>query len=132
MSFLRWFTSNAVVLALLSTALPVHAQDAEAGERVFNKCKACHQVGEEAKNRVGPPLNGIVGASAGTAEGFKYSPAMAESGLVWDEATLSGYLSNPKTFLPGNKMTFVGLKSEQEIADVIAYLEEFGSDGETE
>lgn len=129
MTFRSSLAASMALFGLSLGALPAAAQDAAAGERVFNKCKACHQVGEGAKSRVGPPLNGIVGAAAGTIEGFKYSDVMAGSGLVWDEATLAGYLGDPKSFMPGNRMAFVGLRSDQEIADVIAYLATFGPDG---
>ncbi len=100
-----------------------------AGEKVFKKCAACHKVGDEAKNGTGPVLNGIVGRAAGRIEGFKYSKpliAMAEGGLVWDDAALSSFLENPKAFMKGTKMTFAGLKSDEDRAAVIAYLAGFG------
>ncbi|AXC51142.1 cytochrome c family protein [Paracoccus suum] len=96
-----------------------------AGEKVFGKCKACHKVGEGAKNAVGPQLNGIVGRQAATAEGFKYSKAMADAGaggLVWDSAALHGYLADPKAYMPGNKMSFAGLKKPADVDAVVAYL----------
>ncbi len=102
--------------------------DPAAGETVYKKCKICHQIGEGAKNQVGPEQNGVVGRKAGTAEGFNYSPAMKEAGekgLVWTEENLDKYLENPKEFVPKNKMAFVGLKSEKDRADVIAYLKKF-------
>jgi len=117
----------ALVVSFL--AAPALASDPEAGERVFNQCKACHQVGERAKNRVGPVLNGIVGRAAGTVDGFRYSDVMSESGLAWDEETLAGYLADPKGFLAGNKMAFAGLRSDEDIANVIAYLASFNADG---
>jgi len=95
--------------------------DAAAGQKVFNKCKACHSP-EAGKNKIGPSLHGVVGRNAGTAEGYKYSGAMAESGLVWDEATLDKFLTKPKDLVSGTKMTFAGLKKEDERANVIAYL----------
>ena len=97
-----------------------------AGEKVFKKCKACHQVGEGAVNKVGPVLNGLVGRAAGAEEGFKYSPAFkdkAAEGLVWDEANIAAYLQDPKNFIPKNKMSFAGLKKDEDIAAVIAYIE---------
>lgn len=97
-----------------------------AGEKVFRKCKACHQVGEGAKNRSGPQLNGIVGRPLGAVEGFRYSDAMkaaAEGGAVWTEETLAAFLENPKKYLKGTKMSFSGLKSAGDIAAVAAYLE---------
>lgn len=90
------------------------AQDAAAGEKVFAKCKVCHTV-EDDKNKVGPSLKGVVGRTAGTHAGFKYSPQMVEAGkngLVWDDAKLGEYLTDPKTMIKGNKMAFPGLKSE--------------------
>lgn len=100
--------------------------DAAAGEKVFNKCKACHTV-EAGKNKVGPSLHDIIGRAPGSVEGFKYSPAMQEFGAdhVWDEATLSEYLASPKEVVKGTKMAFVGLKKEDERANVIAYLKQF-------
>lgn len=98
---------------------------AKKGEKVFKKCKACHQLGDGAKNRVGPILTGIVGAPAGAVEGFKYSKPMvaaAEGGLVWDEAELTAFLAKPKSYMKGTKMSFAGLKKESEQASVIEYL----------
>ena len=105
------------------------AEDAAAGEQVFSKCKACHQVGEGARNNVGPVLNGIVGRKAGTYPDYSYSAANKDSDLTWDEATLAVYLKNPKGLVHGTKKSFPGLKSDEEIANVIAYLEQFGPDG---
>jgi len=95
---------------------------------VFNKCKACHAVGEGAANKVGPQLNGIIGAAAGQVEGFKYSDALIEAaagGLVWDDESLAAFLAKPKDFMKGTKMSFAGLKKEDEIENVIAYLQGF-------
>jgi cytochrome c len=105
------------------------AQDAAAGEKVFAKCKICHQIGENAKNFVGPVLNGVVGRKAGTYPDYHYSDANKNSGLTWDEATLKEYLKDPKAKVPGTKMVFPGLSSEEDIANVIAYLKQFGPDG---
>ena len=102
-------------------AVPANAGDAAAGAKVFKKCKACHYVDWE-KNKSGPHLVNIVGRAAGVVEGFKYSKAMAGSGLVWDEATLTGFLAKPKKYLKGTKMSFSGLKKESDIANVITYL----------
>jgi len=102
--------------------------DPAKGENVFKKCKICHQIGEGAKNQVGPQLNGVVGRKAGTVEGFSYSPAMKEAGekgLTWTDENLHKYVENPKDFVPKNKMAFVGLKKEDERDDVIAYLKKF-------
>ncbi len=121
---------NRILLTLAFAGLaaaPTLAQDdlAAEGEQVFKRCAACHQVGPDAKNRVGPELNGIVGRPAGTLEGFSYSKAMVEAGaggLVWDEATLDAYLADPKGMVKGTKMAFAGLKSEEDRQAVIAYL----------
>jgi cytochrome c len=115
--------------ALMASMGAAAAQDAAAGEKVFAKCKICHQVGENAKNAVGPVLNGVVGRRAGTYEEYHYSDANKNSGLTWDEATLKEYLRDPKAKVPGTKMVFPGLKSDDDIANVIAYLKQFGPDG---
>jgi cytochrome c len=101
------------------------AQDAAAGEKVFLVCKVCHQVGDSAKNAVGPVLNGLFGRKAGTVAGYSYSDANKNSGITWDEATFSEYIKDPKAKVPGTKMAFAGLKDEQKIKDLIAYLHTF-------
>jgi cytochrome c len=116
----------AMLVVLPGAAL---AQDAAAGEKVFVKCKACHQVGPGAKIAVGPVLNGVVGRKAGTFEGYNYSEANKNSGLTWDEATLKVYLKDPQAKVPGTKMTFKGLPSDDDIANVIAFLKQFSADG---
>lgn len=105
------------------------AQDVAAGEKVFAKCKVCHQVGETAKNGVGPELNGLVGRKAGSVEGYNYTPANKNSGLTWDDATLREYLKNPRAKIPGTKMVFPGLPNAADIDNLIAYLKQFGPDG---
>lgn len=100
------------------------------GETVFRACAACHEIGEGARNRVGPHLNGTIGMTVGTHEGFRYSPALrqaGESGMVWDEETLAAYLSDPRGFIPGNRMAFQGLRSEEDIMAVIAYMQATGT-----
>ena len=116
---------------LLSTAAPsgAPAQDAANGEKVFAQCRACHQLGETAKNAVGPVLNGLFGRKAGTVEGYNYSPANKNSGLTWDEATFSEYIKDPRAKVPGTKMVYAGLKDEQRIKDLIAYLKQFDVTG---
>ena len=111
----------AAAAAGLLMAAPAQAGDAAAGAKVFKKCKACHYIDRE-KNKSGPHLVDIIGRAAGAVDGFKYSKAMAGSGLVWDEATLAGFLAKPKKYLKGTKMSFAGLKKEADIANVIAYL----------
>jgi cytochrome c len=105
------------------------AQDIAAGEKVFVKCKACHQIGAGAKIAVGPILNGVVGRKAGSTEGYNYSAANKSSGLTWDEPTLQEYLKHPQEKVPGTKMIFPGLPDQQAIDDVIAYLKQFNPDG---
>ena len=115
--------------ALIVSIGAAAAQDAAAGEKVFAKCKVCHQIGEGAKNLVGPVLNGVVGRKAGTYPDYHYSDANKNSGITWDEATLKEYLKDPKAKVPGTKMVFPGLKSDDDLANVIAYLKQFGPDG---
>jgi cytochrome c len=115
----------ATLAGLGFSAQAAMAQDAAAGEKVFLKCKVCHQIGDTAKNSVGPVLTGVVGRPAGTYPGYSYSDANKNSGLTWDEATLTVYLKNPKAKVPGTKMTFPGLPSDDDIANVIAYLKTF-------
>ena len=97
--------------------------DPAAGERVFHQCRACHVLDAE-QNRVGPHLVGIFGREAGAVDGFNYSPAMADSGIVWDDDTIAAYLADPRGYIPGNRMAHAGLRQEQQIADVIAYMRE--------
>jgi cytochrome c len=117
---------TAISIVVLSAGQSL-AQDAAAGEKVFAKCKACH-VADEDKNKIGPTLKGVIGRTVGTLEGYKYSPAMVEAGkggMVWDDATLTGYLKAPKEVVKGTKMAFPGLKKDEDLANVIAYLKQF-------
>lgn len=111
---------------VLAISAPAMAQDAAAGKKLFRQCQACHVVDAE-QNRVGPHLVGIIGRPAGAVADFKYSDAMADSGIVWDETTIAEYLANPKDYIPGNKMVFAGLRKPEQIQDVIAYLANPGS-----
>lgn len=115
----KWVLAVATIAAMPAAAM---AADAEAGKTVFNKCKVCHQIGEGAKNAVGPNLTGVIGRKAGTAEGFNYSEAMKGAGWTWDEAILKEYLADPKKKVPGNKMVFAGLKDAADIDNVIEYI----------
>ena len=108
---------------------PVLAQDAALGEKVFNKCRACQQIGEGAKTLVGPPLNGIVGRKAGGIEGYSYSDANKNSGITWDEATLTEYLKNPKAKVPGTKMIFIGIPNDADILNLVAFLKQYDAEG---
>lgn len=105
------------------------AEDIQAGEQVFKKCRACHAVGVGASNRVGPYLNGLFGRPAGSVEGYRYSDANANSGIVWSEENFAKYIRDPRGYIPGTKMVFVGLKKDDEVVDIIAYLRQFQSDG---
>ena len=116
------------VMVLTSTAASL-AQDAASGEKVFVVCKACHQIGETAKNAVGPVLNGIIGRKAGTYSGYNYSDANKNSGLTWDEPTFREYIKDPKAKISGTKMIYAGLKDEQKTSDLLAYLKQYGPDG---
>ena len=118
-----------VMSALLAGS--AYAQgDAAAGATVFKKCAACHAVGEGAKNKVGPELNNLIGRVAGTAPDFKYSKAMIDAGaggLVWSAETLHQFLTKPKDFVKGTKMSFPGLKEQAGIDNLVAYLQTFAT-----
>ena len=116
-----------LVIALAPAA--ALAQDAASGEKIFAQCRSCHQIGETAKNAVGPHLNGVIGRKAGTVEGYAYSPANKNSGITWDEATFSEYIKDPKAKVPGTKMIYAGLKDEKRIQDLVAYLKQFDISG---
>jgi cytochrome c len=107
------------------------AQDAAAGAKVFAQCRACHQVGEKARNGVGPVLNGLFGRAAGSIEGYKYTDANKNSGITWDDATFTEYIKNPRAKIPGTKMVYAGLKNEEQIKNLIAYLKQFDASGKT-
>lgn len=118
-------------LPLAATAGSHIGGDPAAGEKVFRKCKACHQVGAEAANRVGPVLNGIVDRAIGSVEDFAYSAALSDlnaEGKVWTVADLEAFLTKPKDYAKGTKMAFAGLRKEDERQNVIAYLATFGAD----
>jgi cytochrome c len=111
---------------VLAIQAPAMAADAANGQKVFRQCQACHVANQE-QNRVGPHLVGIIGRPAGAVDGFKYSDAMANSGIVWDQTTIAEYLANPRGYVNGNRMAFTGLRKPEDIADVIAYLESLDS-----
>ena len=119
-----------------STTIPVYTDIAvarakfAAGEKVFAQCRACHQVGETAKNLVGPILNGVIGQKAGAHEGYSYSAAMKDSGLTWNEATFAEYIQNPRAKVAGTKMIYAGLKDEPKVNDLVAYLKQFDAQGQ--
>ncbi len=110
-------------VALASGPLLAQAGDPAAAEKDFNTCKACHVLDAET-TRVAPYLLGVIGRPAGTAEGFTYSPAMKESGIVWDEETIAEYVVDPRAYIPGNRMAFPGLKKQEDVTNLLAYLKE--------
>ncbi|TQF77633.1 cytochrome c family protein [Elioraea sp. Yellowstone] len=117
----------ATAVALAAVTTPAAAQDAAAGQRVFNQCRACHTIEAGGRNGVGPNLHGVVGRKAASVDGFRYSPNMrelAEGGLTWTEENLDKYLTNPKSLVPRGSMAFAGLRNEQQRKDVIAYLKQ--------
>ncbi|MGF6233654.1 cytochrome c [Inquilinus ginsengisoli] len=122
----------ALVAAVAALALPVAAQaqdaagDAAKGKQVFAKCQACHSL-DAGTNKLGPSLHGLIGRASGAIDGFRYSDAMKNAHLTWDDATLDKYLANPKTLVPGTKMVFPGLPKEEDRLAVIAYLKEAGA-----
>lgn len=118
-----------VVLGLVGTAASAQAGDPAAGQKIFARCAACHAVGPDAKNKIGPQLNGIVGRKAATAPGFIYSAAMSNSKITWTKAQLDTYLAAPMKVVPGTKMMFMGLPQAKDRADVIAYLAQYGPTG---
>src|SRR5262249_6771791 len=103
--------------------------DVEAGRMVFNKCRPCHQIGEGAKNLVGPELNGLIGRKAGSVESYQYSEANKNSGITWDEATFKDYIKNPKQKIANTKMVFAGIKDDKDIEDLLAFLKQYGPNG---
>jgi cytochrome c len=121
-------TLTALGLAL-TCAGAVHAQDVAAGKTSFNKCMACHAIGEGARNKVGPELNGLDGRKAGTAEGYSYTEANKNSGITWNEAQFKDYIKNPKAKIPGTKMAFAGIKNETEINNHWGYISQFDKTG---
>ena len=117
-------------IALAASTAAASAQDVAAGEQSFKKCLPCHSVGPGAKNKVGPELNGLDGRKAGTAEAFNYTEANKNSGITWSESAFKEYIKDPRAKIPGTKMVFAGIKNEQEVNDLWAYLSQFGANGD--
>jgi cytochrome c len=119
----------AAAILTIATAASALAQDVEKGQNSFKKCLPCHRIGPDAKNLVGPELNGLDGRKAGTVPNFNYSDANKNSGIVWNEETFKEYIKDPRAKVPGTKMTFAGIKNDQEINDLWAYLKQFDAQG---
>jgi cytochrome c len=119
------------MIALAASTGTTLAQDAASGEQVFRRlCSPCHDIGEGAKIKLGPPLNAIDGRKSGSFEGFNYSSANKASGITWDEQTFTKYIHAPMQEMPGTRMAFVGIKNDKDVADLWAYLKQFGPEGE--
>ena len=114
---------------IATSSVPAMAQDAQSGAAVFDVCKVCHAIGPGAQNKIGPELNGLDGRKAGTVPNFNYSNANKSSSIVWNEATFEDYIKNPVAKMPGTKMAFAGVKNEQQVKDLWAYINHFDADG---
>jgi cytochrome c len=121
--------SALIVIASSAAASAALAQDVAAGKSSFNKCTACHAVGEGVKNKIGPQLNGLDGRKSGTAPDYSYSDANKNSGITWNEAEFKDYIKDPKAKIPNTKMSFAGIKNEKEAADLWAFLAQYDKDG---
>jgi cytochrome c len=119
-----------IALAALGAAVTAAtAQDLAAGATSFKKCAACHDVGETAKNKVGPVLNGLDGRKSGSVAGYNYSDGNKNSGITWNEAAFLEYIKDPKAKVPGTKMVFAGIKNETEAKNLWAHLNQYTADG---
>ena len=118
-----------IACLLVGGASSALAQDLSAGENSFKKCLPCHSVGADAKNKVGPVLNGLDGRKSGTIEGYNYSDANKNSGITWNDTVFNEYITDPRAKIPGTKMVFAGVKNEKERGDLWAYLKQFDASG---
>lgn len=125
---MKWTLAIAALMLAGATGAAL-GQDVAAGANAYKKCQTCHAIGEGAKNKIGPHHNGIDGRKAGTVAGYNYSDANKNSGITWNEATFKEYIKDPKAKIPGTKMVFAGIKNDKEIADLWAYMKQFGPDG---
>ena len=114
---------------LAATVGIAQAQDLAEGERSFRKCGPCHSVGEDARNKIGPVLNGLDGRKSGTVADYSYSEANKKADITWSEASFKDYIQNPMAKVPGTKMAFAGIKNDKEIADLWGFLNQFKADG---
>jgi cytochrome c len=122
----KFITATTLMVASISAAA---AQDVEKGEHSFNKCLPCHAIGPDAENKIGPELNGLDGRHAGTAPNYNYSDANKNSGITWNAETFKEYIKNPMARVPGTKMAFAGIKNDEEINDLWAYIRQFDANG---
>ena len=121
--------SAGAVMFQAAAAGPARAQDADKGKQVFNMCYPCHSIGPGAANKVGPELNGLDGRHSGTAPNYDYSDANKNSGIVWNQATFKQYIKSPSAMIPDTKMPFAGIKDQQRIDDLWAYVSQFDANG---
>ena len=121
--------SLSALVVIASSAAFADDVDLAAGKTSFNKCLACHAIGDGAKNKVGPVLNGLDGRKSGTVADYSYTDANKNSGITWNEAQFKEYIKDPKAKIPGTKMAFAGIKSENEINNLWAYVSQFDADG---
>jgi cytochrome c len=118
-----------IAATLIAASTPAFAQDVDAGERSFRKCLPCHAIGEGATNKLGPVMNGLDGRKSGTIEGYTYTDANKNSGIVWNDASFAEYITDPRAKIPNTKMIFPGIKNEQERKDLWAYMKQFDASG---
>ena len=121
----------ALAVVMAASIQVAQAQDVAAGEQSFKKCFPCHSIGEGAKNKVGPVLNGLDGRHSGTVPDYSYSDANKNSGITWNEAVFKEYIKDPKAKIPGTKMAFAGIKNENEINNLWTFISQYDKDGKT-
>jgi cytochrome c len=126
-SLMKKLIAAAVLIATLTGTS--FAQDINKGAIVFKQCRVCHSIGPGAKNKIGPELNGLDGRAAGTVPNFRYFDANRSSGIVWNEENFKRYVKYPRAFVRGTKMTFPGLKNQQQVDDLWAYVKQFDASG---